>query len=352
MPLDHESNTPSTQLQGIAKAILSLVLLIVFVAGGTQVIISPKRVTTWLEKAFEKEDIPANIDFEAAQMSFTGNLWPLFGVRLRNLKISVPDEDSNFLLESPYILIPLSLRSLLGEKELNLGKIRAYKLSISSGKTSTLSSQAFLDQTLLSLWKIFSQGLSVSESFDGLYVEDLVYKLNSERIFHFKKWRYDPQQAEIRFEKLFLDRGKASVKKDKSGGSIPELLLESSVLFPKEAKNPRSPLAMAIGKYHLNLTKEKKSYTLSGLQGEADLYSTISNKSFEYVFKGHLKSELRSEKLTGSLKWTAQRFVIRVEKKEGENFKPFINHTEKIPYPIEEPEEVLEHLDDHSTSGH
>lgn len=320
MPLESEKKQ-SSNVKSFAAGLLSLILLIVFVAGGTQVLISPKRVTAWLEKAFEKENIPAHIDFEAAQMSFTGSLWPIFGVRLRNFEVALPRGHQKISFESPYILIPLSLRSLLGDKKFDLGTIRTHELRMKPG-IATSSSEEFVDETLLSLWKMFQQGQSVGKSFKGLYVGDLYFDINAERSLNFKNWRFDPNEAEIRFDKLYLELV----------DSEPEILLETVVCFPKEVSNDRSNLVMAIGKFHMNFEKEDEGYLISGLQGEADLKEALEGKSFKFTFKGHLKTVSPQKKVKGYLSWKdSKKFETQIYEDYMGEWKQFANYSTNIP---------------------
>lgn len=97
--------------------------VIMAVSGGTQLFLSPQRVASWI-----KPNLPnyehLDIEFKKAQISFSGSLFPLFGIKAKDVLIRYHGCTSSLQLNAPYILVPFSLTDAV-RKKLRFGYLKA-----------------------------------------------------------------------------------------------------------------------------------------------------------------------------------------------------------------------------------
>lgn len=96
--------------------------MIMAVSGGTQWFLSPSRVASWI-KEVSPDDENLEIKFKKAQISFSGSLFPLFGVKAKDVMIRYHGCTNSVQLNAPYVLVPFSLIDAF-QKKLRLGYIK------------------------------------------------------------------------------------------------------------------------------------------------------------------------------------------------------------------------------------
>lgn len=94
-----------------------VVALFIFMAasGGSQIFLSPQRVAVWIKDRLpDYENL--DIEFSKAQISFSGSLFPLFGIKAKGVKVRYHDCTTSYQLNAPYVLVPFYLTEALRKK--------------------------------------------------------------------------------------------------------------------------------------------------------------------------------------------------------------------------------------------
>lgn len=94
-----------TRLKVGARLAVAFIFILMLVSGGSQFFLSPRRIAQWLEQTLPDNN-NLDIKFTKAQVSLSGSLFPLFGIKIKNVKIKYQDCDSSVQLNAPYVLIP------------------------------------------------------------------------------------------------------------------------------------------------------------------------------------------------------------------------------------------------------
>ncbi len=130
----------NSKLKGLVAGFFSLLFFFILLAGGTGLIFSPDKVSTWIKKGLNSADIKGlEVEFERAKTTWTGSFRHPFGVKITGVELKLKkNECKTQKVNFKSLIIPFSITQALNKK-VELGVLKAYGGSLSSDVTCVKS---------------------------------------------------------------------------------------------------------------------------------------------------------------------------------------------------------------------